>query len=67
MNLRITAVYKDLVTQLMEFESGQLSTDEIVELFQDLIDTDTLSHLQGSYQRVAEQLLTVGLIHERKI
>lgn len=56
-------MYKDLVTQIVEFESGRLSSQEVVEMFQTLIDTQTLAHLQGSYQRVAQQLIDEGLCH----
>lgn len=53
---------KDLVTQIIEFESGRLTTEEIIELFQDLIDSNTLVHLQGHYHRVAENLANLGLV-----
>ena len=53
---------KDLITQIIEFESGRLTTDEIVDLFQELIDSNTLVHLQGHYHRVAEQLSNLGLV-----
>ena len=56
-------MYKDLVTQIVEFESGRLSSQEVIEMFQTLIDTQTITHLQGSYQRVAQQLIDEGLCH----
>jgi hypothetical protein len=57
------AMYKDIVEQIINFESGRLTKDEIVEMFQDLIDTDTLQHLQGSYHRIAAELIEAGLIN----
>ena len=56
-------MHNDLVTQIIEFESGRLSSQEVVEMFQNLIDTETLQYLQGSYQRVAQQLIEEGLCH----
>ena len=54
-------MYKDIVEQIINFESGRLSNDETVEMFQNLIDTNTLQYLQGSYQRIAQDLIACGL------
>jgi uncharacterized protein YjhX (UPF0386 family) len=56
-------MYKDLVTQIVKFEDGRLSSQETIELFQTLIDTKTVAHLQGGYQRIAQQLVDEGLCH----
>jgi len=53
---------KQLVTQIIEYESGELSNVEIVELFQELVDTGVLHQLQGSYQRTARQLFEEGFL-----
>jgi len=52
----------DIVTQLIEYESGELSDVATVELFQELVDTGVLRHLQGSYQRTARQLFEEGFL-----
>ena len=60
-----TALNPDLVNQIMQYEDGGMDQDEIVEFFQGLIDSGTIHHLQGSYGRVAEQLIRQGLCHRR--
>jgi rubrerythrin len=59
------ALSPDLVNQIMKYEDGGMDQDEIVEFFQGLIDSGTIHHLQGSYGRVAEQLIRQGLCHRR--
>jgi len=46
------------------FENGELEDEEVVELFQDLIDTKMILSLQGSYQRMAQDLIEQGIINE---
>ena len=50
--------------QLMAYESGELEEPEVIALFQFLLDSGMVYHLQGSYQRMAQQLLDAGLIYE---
>ena len=44
------------------FELGELDEDEILELFQELVNTGMAWQLQGSYGRTAQQLINEGLI-----
>jgi ferritin len=60
-----TALNSDLVKKIMQYEDGGMDQNEIVEFFQELIDSGTIHHLQGSYGRVAEQLIRRGLCHRR--
>ena len=46
------------------FENGELEDEEVFELFQDLIETKMIFSLQGSYQRIAQDLIEQGLINE---
>ena len=46
------------------FENGELEDHEVVELFQDLIETKLIFQLQGSYARIAEDLIEQGLIND---
>lgn len=46
---------------LIKFESGACSEEEIIEGFQNLINSGTINHLQGSYGRTAHQLVQAGL------
>ena len=47
---------------MIDFESGELSSEEIMELFQELIDTGMAWQLQGHYGRTAQALIELGLI-----
>ena len=52
-----------LVDKLIAYEEGQITQDEeIIELFQHLIDTGTCWHLEGHYHRVGATLIEAGLI-----
>jgi hypothetical protein len=48
--------------QIMAYESGELEEPEVIALFQFLLDSGMIDHLQGSYQRMGQQLLDAGLI-----
>lgn len=48
---------------IMEYESGTLSREETVELFQHLVDTGLAWQLQGHYGRTARTLIDAGLVH----
>ena len=51
----------DLTGQIIAYEQGELEEDEIIELFQYLIDTGLAWRLQGSYGRRAVELIEAGL------
>ena len=53
----------DIVGKIIEYETGTMTEEAEVEFFQELLDTGTIHHLQGSYQRMAQTLLDAGLIH----
>lgn len=55
----------ELTTRIIAFENDDLDHDETVDLFQDLLDSGMLWHLQGYYQRTAMNMLEEGLITER--
>ena len=44
----------------MAYEQGELGDDEIVDLFQELIDSGLAWKLQGCYGRMAKQLIETG-------
>jgi len=54
----------DLIDRISEYESAGDTYDdeEFLELFQDLVATGMIAHLQGSYQRIAHALISVGAI-----
>lgn len=53
------------VTKLIAFETGSLSDEETVELFQTLVDNNIAWSLQGMYGRIADQLIEAGLVTRR--
>ena len=52
----------DIVGKIMAFEQGELDNEEVYSLFQFLLDSGMIHSLQGSYQRMAEELLLAGVI-----
>jgi hypothetical protein len=56
---------RDVAGKLMEFEMGEMdSTEEVLALFQDLVDSGLAWKLQGRYGRTAAALLQAGLIKQ---
>ena len=49
------------IGQIMAFENGELGDEEVVELFQSLIDSGMAWSLQGFYGRTAAALIDAGL------
>ena len=52
----------DVLDRLIDFETGLLSDEEIIELFQELVKSGMAWQLQGTYGRLAKQLIDAGLI-----
>lgn len=50
----------DIVDFIIAFESGELDQQEVVEGFQQLIDSGHVWRLQGSYGRMAQNLIDAG-------
>ncbi len=49
-----------ILDRIIEFESELMEEEEVTSFFQELIDTGTINHLQGSYQRIAMDLIRSG-------
>ena len=54
----------NILRNLLRYEIGLLDECEVIDLFQELIDTKLAWTLQGSYGRLAEQLITNGFCTE---
>jgi hypothetical protein len=52
----------DCLDKIIAFEQGELEDHEIIAMFQDLLDSETVWQLQGSYGRMAQKLLDTGHI-----
>jgi len=50
----------DTTSKIIAFESGELDEDEVIDLFQDLIDSGLAWQLQGHYGRTAKALIEAG-------
>jgi hypothetical protein len=55
----------NMYQSIIAFENGELDQDEVVELFQILLDTGFILNLQGSYHRIARDLIDEGLVEVR--
>ena len=51
----------DYLDQMLCFELGTLDQDQVIQLFQGLIDTGVVWQLQGFYGRTARDLINAGL------
>jgi len=52
----------DITTAIIDYEMGTLGEKEILELFQNLVNTGMAWTLQGSYGRTATALIEAELI-----
>ena len=53
---------QNLTERIIKYEQGKLTEEQTIQLFQDLVDSGLVMHLQGHYGRFAAQLLEAGLI-----
>ena len=56
---------ESICNMIIDFESGDMSMEDVITLFQHLIDTGVAWELQGSYGRLASQLIEQGLVDTR--
>lgn len=55
----------DLVDKIMAYENGEMDDGQMVDFFQELVDTGKAWTLQGSYGRMAAHLIKAGLVVKR--
>lgn len=49
------------VGKIIEFENGEMDEDDVIAMFQEMIDDGSVWSLQGSYGRTATSLIEAGL------
>jgi len=52
----------NLITDIMDFEGGDISEERLLAMFQHLVDTGMAWSLQGFYGRTASALIEAGHI-----
>lgn len=57
--------HKNIVSQLVRYEADEMTDDETIILFQQLIDSGLAWSLQGHYGRTAAYLIEQGVCNER--
>lgn len=55
---------KDLVDQIMEYESGMLSDPEALEMFSTIVKEKMHNSLQGHYSRTVSELMLDGWLDD---
>lgn len=55
----------DLFNLIIAYEQGELEEEDIILLFQALVDTGMAWQLQGNYNRTAKALIDKGIIHAK--
>ena len=55
----------NMLDYIMDFEEGSLEVNDVIELFQFLVDTRIAWQLQGFYGRTAETLIEAGYVTKK--
>ncbi len=55
------------IDKIMAYENGEMDEEQIVEMFQEMVDDGSVWQLQGSYGRMAANLIQQGLVINRQV
>jgi len=58
------AKFYDFTGNIIAYESGELKENDILVLFSELVKSNIIAGLQGSYQRTARALIESGYISD---
>ena len=50
-----------MVEMIMKYENGRMTEEEVIDFFQQIIESGLVWELQGSYGRMAQMLIDEGL------
>lgn len=53
-----------MIDKLISWENGELSEEDTIDLFQNLVNSGMVWQLQGFYGRTARAMIEAGLITE---
>lgn len=51
-----------MINAIIQYESGEMSHDDIIHFFAELVETGFINAMQGHYQRTARDLIEGGYI-----
>ena len=54
------------VNKIIAYEQGDMTIDDTIKMFQEMIDDGSVWILQGHYGRTAQLLIEEGLCHSKK-
>jgi hypothetical protein len=55
-----------MIDKIMDYEAGEMTQDEAIAFFQEIVDSGQVWMLQGSYGRTAVALIEAGLVTKKK-
>ena len=53
-----------MINAIISYESGEMTPDDVIYFFAELVETGFINGLQGHYQRTARDLIEGGYISE---
>ena len=56
----------DITSKIIAYENGEMNEQQMLELFQELINNGMAWTLQGSYGRQATRLINAGILSHAK-
>ena len=51
-----------MINAIIQYESGEMTPDDIIQFFAKLVETGLINVMQGHYQRTAQDLIEGGYI-----
>jgi hypothetical protein len=57
----------DVLDRMMAYENGELSQEDVIDLFQHLLNSGRVWQLQGHYGRMVKWLIEAGYIEPEEV